>query len=259
MYPFVTVLGRSIPTYGLMMVVGLTVAFLLLYLLADRFKIDRLDACLAGLFAMVGGLLGAKFLDVLINLPLLLQLLREDPCIFFVALLQGGMVFWGGFIGGFVMLVIYIKKYKIPAWPMFNLFTVPTVIGHGFGRIGCFLVGCCYGCPVAKGGVIFPHSPVAPSGIMLLPTQLIEAGFNFLLGLSLFLLSHLPRFRPYIAQLYLFFYPLFRFIIEFLRGDTYRGKWGPFWTSQWIAIFILGLNILLFRLQKGRKKVERSP
>ena len=139
----------------------------------------------------------------------------------------------------------------VPALPLF----------HAFGRVGCFLAGCCYGIPAPAGwlGVTFPASAVeAPSGVPLLPVQLYEAAGCVLLFL---LLDHLtdrgwPGGR--LLALYLALYAVFRFLLEFLRGDAVRGSLGPLSTSQVISLAVLA-GVLLAELLHHRRNIRQRP
>ena len=132
----------------------------------------------AFLWGVLGAMLGAKLLYLLPLLPQLaadLPLLCTAPHSFMAKYLSGGFVFYGGLLGGLAGAWLFCKQRRlsfdtlgrdlVPALPLF----------HAFGRVGCFLAGCCYGIPAPAGwlGVTFPASAIeAPSGVPLLPVQL---------------------------------------------------------------------------------------
>ena len=130
----------------------------------------------------------------------------------------------------------------------------PLALAHGFGRLGCLSAGCCYGKPI-EGGIVFHNSPAAPNGVPLIPTQLIEAIFNFLLFLVLIILSGNRRIRHYLAHIYLFAYPIFRFLLNF-PGDVIRGFLWGLSTSQWISLAALIANSLW--LSRRIKRLRRE-
>ena len=109
-------------------------------------------------------------------------------------------------------------------------------LAHGFGRIGCFLTGCCYGRECSSLGIAFAHSEIAPNGVPLFPVQLVEAAC--VLGLSLVLASMARRGRPgrEMLAVYLISYGALRFILEFFRGDGYRSFLLGLSVSQLIAV-----------------------
>lgn len=129
------------------------------------------------------------------------------------------------------------------------------------GRVGCFCMGCCYGCPTDSSlGVTFHVSPIAPNGVALVPVQLLEAAAEFLLFAVLLALS--LRGAPGRALLggYLAAYGVLRFTLEFFRYDNYRGFLGPLSLSQWISIVTVVLGtVLLPRAHRAAGTPDRSP
>lgn len=146
----------------------------------------------------------------------------------------GGFVFYGGMIGGLVWTFLAIKILKILKPDHVNYFIPAAAIGHGLGRVGCFLAGCCYGYEMDHG----VHFPI----------QLIEAFCLFLL--AFYLLRNIKRTS--LVALYVFLYSLLRFILEFARADEVRG-YLPLGlsTSQGIALLLAIFS--LFQLLLARK------
>ena len=124
---------------------------------------------------------------------------------------------------------------------------IPCVsIAQGFGRVGCFLAGCCYGAPTdGPLAVIFPEGSSAPAGVPLIPTQLISSAGMFLITLVLILYAKRDRRAGRVGALYMILYSAGRFVIEFFRSD-YRGEVGIFSTSQFISLFIAAIGIYLW-------------
>ena len=134
-----------------------------------------------------------------------------------------------------------VFEISVPAMPLF----------HAFGRIGCFLAGCCYGkklsTPIVIGTIEFARIPV----------QIIESMAEFILFIVLFILSKKNRDID-LLRIYLVIYAVIRFADEFLRGDKIRGIYGGVSTAQWISLIIL--FVYGFEYIKGRysKKVNSS-
>ena len=131
-----------------------------------------------------------------------------------------------------------------------------VALAQGFGRIGCFLAGCCYGAETSSAlSVVFPSDSLAPSGIHLHPTQLYSSAFDFALGIFLIWYSKKHRREGHTFSMYVIIYSVGRFLIEFLRNDP-RGNVGILTTSQFIAIFtlIIGIAVYVIQLSKGREK-----
>lgn len=167
-----------------------------------------------------------------------------------------GMTFYGGLVFGVPAFVLIYKFYYLRHnEPIMDriLVIAPACIslGHAFGRIGCFLSGCCYGIETDSDiGVLFPghfHK--------VLPTQLIESFFLFFLAAFLIYMSFKRNFL-YNFLIYLGFYGIFRFIIEFFRGDE-RGQLAGLSPSQYWCILIVIICVpLYFFLRKYFDKEE---
>jgi phosphatidylglycerol:prolipoprotein diacylglycerol transferase len=133
-----------------------------------------------------------------------------------------GISFYGGLIGG--VMTIYIAMLVMPVYTSFtklewlDKLTIPFVCFHFFGRIGCFLSGCCYGKETESPlGVYFLDQPeygVFHHGNRVYPTQLFEVVALAVIAALLLWVLKKHRFMNY-----LILYPVFRFLIEFLRGD----------------------------------------
>ena len=132
---------------------------------------------------------------------------------------------------------------------------LPSVaLAQGFGRIGCFLAGCCYGKETESVfSVIFQNSEYAPNHVALIPTQLYSSGLDFLHFLLLLLIARNKKADGQVTACYLIFYSIGRFVIEFFRGDIIRGSVGILATSQFISIFTGIAGIVLLILVMKRK------
>ena len=126
-------------------------------------------------------------------------------------------------------------------------------LGHGIGRLGCFLNGCCYGIETdAWFGVMFPgHSH------KVVPTQLLEMTFLLLLAVLLFIFA-VKNVTNYNFVIYMAGYGAFRFLIEFIRGDE-RGELPGLSPSQyWCIVLVLGAVATYFLFKKVIYKEENS-
>lgn len=162
-----------------------------------------------------------------------------------------GFVVYGGIISGILTIFIYSKIKKVSFLKYIDLFAEAVPINQSFGRIGCFLAGCCYGRRTeAFYGVIFPEGCLAPAGIKLIPTQLISAFGDALIFIIIAVTANMinknekikNRMSGLMAALYLSLYGIGRFLVEFLRNDR-RGNVGWLSTSQFISLFICAAGI----------------
>ena len=234
MLPIINVLGRDISLYSLCFFIGLVIGSLFaVYYFAKFNDINKEDVFYAILFGTIGIAVGAKLLYILTIIPGIIQNIQSIGFIKTIqAISQSGFVFYGGLIGGILGIVIYSKLFKVSAKKL--LLTIVPVIPlvHSFGRIGCLMAGCCYG-KDSENGLYF-----SSLGRKVIPTNLYEAIFLFLLSAVLIYLIFKKQCQ-FTMPIYLLCYGVFRFIIEFFRGDD-RGKLFGFMSPiQWISIFLI--------------------
>lgn len=254
MLPYIEFLEKNYPMYGICIVLGLfAAAFFMIY---DCKKNNVLweNAVIIGLSGVFFGFLGAKLLYLIVTYTPkeLLEMIREKE---FESLISGGFVFYGGLIAGVISTFFVAKLLKSNIRDYENTLIKIIPLVHCFGRIGCFCSGCCYGKPTTSPIHVIFEEPLsdAPAGVPLIPTQLYEAGFNFILFLVLWFIDRKFKLRI-LLPIYLLAYGAERFIIEFFRYDEIRGIYFGFSTSQWIsiAIFAIGTALLAYRIkQKG--------
>ena len=229
----------TIHGYGLMIAIGVICAVVIGVRRAKSRDMSADIVMNLGIIAVVAGFVGAKLLYCLVELPSFLR----DPLFI---LSSSGFVVYGGIAAGILAAFLYCRKKKVSFMQYFDLIIPSVAVAQGFGRIGCFLAGCCYGCetdlPI---GIVFQHSDIAPNGVPLFPTQLFSSAGDFLIALILVLYARKVRHSGKVAGLYLVLYSVGRFIIEFFRTDA-RGAVGLLSTSQFIAIFMLAGGLLLF-------------
>ena len=245
MLPSFPAFGLTIPMYGVMSAIGMLAAFVLLGFTRKHTRFSEDQALSAALWAIIMGFIGAKVLYWLVEIDQIIA----DPA-YLLRTLREGFVFYGALIGGLGGVAIYALIKKLPFFSLTDYFIPALVIGHAFGRIGCFFAGCCYGMecdlPIS---IVFPAGSAAPAGVPLLPTQLMESAFLFLL--CAFLVWRLTKKKPFgtVSGWYMVLYGAWRFGIEFFRRDE-RGFVGALSTSQFISIFIFAGGIALLLLVK---------
>lgn len=234
----------TIHGYGTMIAIGVLAAIAVAILRCKKKDINPepvLDLVLIGL---IGGFAGGKLLFIIVEI-------LSDGWSNFIrnpkAYLGGsGFVVYGGIICAVIIGVIYFKIKKTDFLTYWDMIMPSVSIAQGFGRIGCFLAGCCYGAVTDSPiGVVFPSGSLAPAGVKLWPTQLMMSAGNFIIAGILILASTKLKKRGQIGSLYLILYAIGRFGIEFLRND-HRGAVGVFSTSQFISLFIVVIGIGLF-------------
>jgi phosphatidylglycerol:prolipoprotein diacylglycerol transferase len=151
-----------------------------------------------------------------------------------IALWDGGIVFYGSVLGGAVGIVTFCRLQRIPIVPMLDVMAPSLLVGEAFGRIGCFLYGCCYGgaCSLPwavrfppdsltfkkmlEKGQVTPDDPATP---FLHPTQLYSSLAAFLLAWILSRAFQRRKFDGFVLALFAILYPVNRWLLELLRTD----------------------------------------
>ena len=239
--------------YGLMIAAGFTAAVLIGMKRAPKFGLVPDHFFNIAVYGMILGLIGSKLLYFITEIDRVIK----DPSI--LLNFSDGFVLYGGVIGGVLTAMFYCRRKKIDFLSYFDLSMPSVVIAQGFGRIGCLLAGCCYGAQTdAWYGIIFPSSSVSPSGIPLIPTQIISSAGDFIIGFILIAAANKNKTPGRIGALYMLLYGTGRFIIEFFRNDP-RGTVSILSTSQFISVFIiLAAVVMLLKLSKNQKGNEGS-
>jgi len=189
-------------------------------------------------FTLLTGVAGGYLLDLLLRGGI--QALWLNP--------RGyGLTFYGWLIACGVFLLFYGKCRKVRPTLLLNLFLPSFALAQAFGRIGCFLGGCCYGRPAKFLGVSYPEGSlpyIHHGSTPLIPVQLYESAY---LLITFVILFKVIRFNHRGAW-YLILMPAGRFWLEFCRNDD-RGTIGCdiLSPSQWISagLFLLGICWLM--------------
>jgi phosphatidylglycerol:prolipoprotein diacylglycerol transferase len=261
-------------SYGVMLGTSLIVGWFLAMRFAKQDGIRQEDAAAIYMWTAVWSIIGARLLYVLTNLSDFDNFLE----IFMVN--RGGLVAYGGMIGGFLASWYGCYKRKIPLLKWGDVAAPQVVLGTAITRIGCLLFGCDFGARSDLPWAIrFPGpNPMSPTGspawqhhvhdfglardslwsYPVHPTQLYES----LVGLALFgLLMLLRKYRKFSGQVFLGWvlgYGIMRPLIEIVRDDDQRGSVGPLSTSQAIGIasVMLGLALLVYLVRRYRRDPE---
>lgn len=252
----ITIGGVTIHGYGLMIAIGFILAIFVAEFRAKKYKLRDESVIDIALIAGIGGFVGAKLLFVIVEFKAFLEAPLE-------VLGSSGFVVYGGIIFGVLFNIIYCKMKKLNFGEYFDLVMPEIALAQGFGRLGCFLAGCCYGeVTTSRFGVVFPESSgFAPAGVRLVPTQLMSACGDFLnMALLMFIaykfgytawknlknkdVSRKHLLAGDVGLIYFITYGVGRFIIEFFRGDV-RGSIGVLSTSQFISVIAVVLGVVL--------------
>jgi len=240
----------SIPSYGLMLVISFLVAIWLVNRAAKKFNIPPFIIENLAFYVMLGVILAGRILYVVFHWSQ-----YENDLLGIIRVWEGGMMFFGGFIGGFIAAVLYLKKQKMPILLIADLIAPAIALGEFFTRIGCFLNGCCFGTPSALPWAIqFPAQCVAGSSPVgdqsLHPTQIYSSLFGLLLFFFLKNRLYKPHQQGEIFAWYLIYSGIFRFGVDFIR---YYENSANFLINQIITIGLIIVGVFII-IKKSRKK-----
>lgn len=283
--------GQPLPAYFAMLMVGFGLAIFLAARQAKRMQLDHDTIIDLGLFALIWGVIGARLLHVLadgyfwdyvhmctapervaweVTEARCAQIEgvwdaaagvcrpRGRDCFAWAAFWRGGLAYYGGLIAAGLYGVHFLRKEGFPVLKGVDLVGLTIPIGLFFGRMGCFLGGCCFGkttdasfwaavrfpawSPASesqwkRGLLAWPSEPSLP----VHPTQLYEAlGCLLIAAVGMLLVRPRKRFDGQVMLTFLASYAVLRFGLEYLRDDD-RGAWLGLSTSQLLGLLFLAL------------------
>ncbi|OGS22926.1 MAG: prolipoprotein diacylglyceryl transferase [Elusimicrobia bacterium RIFOXYA2_FULL_39_19] len=254
MFPELLTIGPiSIKSYGFFIAIGFLAA---LYFTQRRAKKEALNLDIImdlNFYLLISGIIGARVLYVILSWDYYRNNLIEILYVW-----SGGLVLYGGVITGLLASIYYVKKNKLNYWQLADIFIAPAFLWLAIGRIGCLCAGCCYGKPATGPlGIVFSNpKSFAPLNILLIPTQIYESLFCFTLFLAGQLFYGRKKFHGQVFMLSTMLYCVWRFIIEFYRGDD-RGMFlfTRLYPSQTLSIVIFALlsGALIYLWKKNLK------
>ena len=280
----IPILNFTLATYGLMMAIAFIVGLYVASMQArgdERLKARVYDL---GLYVLIGGLVGSKLLMIATEW----SDFRENPSLMLsLDFFRSGGVFYGGFLGGLLAAMFFIRRWKLSGWNTADAFAPGLAIGQVFGRLGCFSAGCCWGKPTASAiGIHFTERGHELTGVPttvaelntvaqrseweqklggitahvhLVPTQLLEAGSLLVIFIILLWMAKRKQFSGQVVLVYGLLYAIARFTIEFWRDDP-RGTVWFLSTSQFIALLtgVVSLALLVKRWRRADPTVSAT-
>lgn len=243
MYPILFDFGFiKIYSYGVLLALGFFISLWLGHREALRAGLDSEQILSPIAISGFSGIFGAKLLYVVVQAGTGQSFF--DPVLWF----GSGLVFYGVPLVAFPVFFFLVKRNNLPAWKLLDIICICFIPAQCLGRIGCFLAGCCHGCPTTGPlGVRFtsPFADLTARLQYVHPVQLYESFGLLVLFLFLF---RLRRKRPadgVATAGYLVGYGLLRFALEFFRGDPGRGEYALLSTSQWISLLFVAFGFYL--------------
>lgn len=255
MIPYLHFGPLQLPTFGLLVAAGLLCAAYVMQADIARRRIPADAFTIIGL-AGLAGLAGARLYHVL-----------ESPAEFFadpwpLLFSRFGFAWFGGFLGGFVALILLARRYRMPILQMLDVASPAAAAGYGVGRIGCFLSGDGdYGIPTAlPWGMSFPNG-IVPTTARVHPTPLYELAVSLLIAWYLWRMGTKalrgPKATGEIFCNYLILTGLARFLVEFIRINP-RSFFGMSNAQTAALLCILFGGVLLWRIKRRFHAVKKE-
>lgn len=245
MMPSISIAGLSLPSYAVMTAIGIVICILVFFRSGATFTISFRELYMGLLSMLPWGFIFSTFVGYITKIPYFI----ENDMHFPVTILYTGIVFYGGLLGGLFGLKVYLLGTQERYLKYTDTLCRLIPIGHAFGRVGCYLGGCCYGREYT--GLFSVLYPVNGIHISVFPVQLFEAAGELVLGI--FLLTYKSNKEGQYTYIYLLTYAVMRFFLEFMRGDSIRGIWLHISTSQWISLGVIMVICLLKAKNKFRQ------
>lgn len=249
----------TIYSYGVMILIGVALGFLYALWRGKKLGLNLDKVSELFIWAFLAVFIGGKVFFYFENI---MQYVDEPAKT--IQDIGSGFVFYGSFLFAVPTFIWFFRKNNLPVLETFDIIAVSGALVHGFGKLGCFMAGCCHGKVCAPGqGIVFTHpkSAAEPLGEHLYPVQLYDAGM--ILGIVLFMiwLHNRKQFHGQLILIYTLVYGVGRSITEEFRGDEERGFLfnGLLSHSQFIAIFILlGGGYIYYRLYTKAKQEKKT-
>lgn len=239
--------------YGFFIACGAIAGFIYTAYQAKRqFNVKIETVQMLVILIIIAAIIGGKFFMIFEDPKLYLN----EPSRIFKNF-NTGFVFYGSLLFAIPTLLVFFKVHKLPTLAMLDIMAGTACIVHGFGRMGCFMAGCCYGTP--HDGLLSvtftdPKCVAEPLNTSLHPTQLYSSTVIFAILFVIIFVSRRKQFDGQLFMLYLMLYAIGRSIVEIFRGDLERGFLinNIISNSQFISILVF-LTALFFYIRLAKK------
>jgi phosphatidylglycerol:prolipoprotein diacylglycerol transferase len=242
-------------SFGVMMVIAFFAALWLIKRRARAFGFDPAAISDVAFYTLIAGVLGARAVFIVQELPFYLS----HPSELFTLQFQG-LTSFGGLFFGIAVLIGWAVKKKQSIPKLLDLCAPAFILGHAIGRIGCLLNGCCYGAKCSANFFLGVHIPGTTE--LHQPAQAYDSLMN-LFALGFLLLIERRVIKPGVETgLALILHGIARFIYEFWRAGESSTYWGslPITQAQAMALGLIvgGLVIIGFASVSRRQEAKTA-
>lgn len=257
MHPVLVEIGRfRIYSYGAMLALSFWVGIIIAAKRAERRGIKQDHIYDLSIILILAAVIGSRMLYILAH--------RADyhSLLDVIALWQGGATFYGGFLLALAGALVFLRKKKLPFFPVADACAPSIALGFFFTRIGCFLSGCCFGLPTGSFlGIVFPaNSPAGYycPGLPVHPTQLYDAAYGLVMAGTLLLADRKSPFVGFTFGLLCILSGAGRYAIDFLRYYESSARLGRLMTlSQLMSLFLIAVGVVVLVARAGRTRKGR--
>lgn len=257
MRPYICHIGDTgVPAFFFMIMVAALAATYVGVRVAKREGLSEVYVLDMSIVAVIAAIIGSRVFHILVEAP---AYYWERPIrVFFFW--QGGFVSLGAFSAAVVSWILYLRYRKVNVLQYLDIGAVSAPVITFFVRVGCLLTGCCYGRPTDFPLSLTFTDPASTAyyyypNIPLHATQLYNMTNAFILFVILYFLHKRRKFYGQILAVFLIYYSITRFCIEFLRGDADRGIYfdGAISTGQIVSVIALIIGIVLYVVLRKRE------
>lgn len=235
----------NVPLYGFAILLSLIVNIFVVFKLSKKYNYNKNEIVALLLYENVGIIGGAKIFTFIQNYD------KLNGQFDFLSL---GLSSYGAVIGAMLFLLLFCIQFKKSIKELLYIFIPSIPLMYGIGKIGCFLVGCCYG--IEYNGflnVIYKYSKSAPKNIPLFPIQIVETIVFISIFIYMMVQHKKDKFDLKVVGISFILSGLFKFLLEFLR-HSHIGK--IISSTQMISIVFIIIGIFIIIYNKRLTKEE---
>ena len=234
--------------YGVMIVVAVIAAIGISLLEAKRRNFSQDVIWDIGLWAVIGGIIGARLLHIIDKWDYYFN--HPEQLLNFA-----GLAVWGAVLGAGLALLIYCLVKRISFWKLGDIVAPGAIMAQAIGRIGCLINGCCYGgtCDLPIAVIYLNPNSYAPQGVPIYPTQEFHIIWNLIGFGMLWLLRKKLKPEGALFLIYLIFFGVGDYAVRFFRGDTTPFMFGlP--EAQVVDIAVVAVAVIVLAVKIIRYK-----